>query len=64
VDDVVVHLRDFAAHFLSRSQMQLDSFAGAALEDTEDGRIRLQDGFFLGEQTGTADRCNDDSEKK
>src|SRR4029453_12469512 len=46
-DDVVVHLRDFAAHFLSRSQMQLDSFAGAALEDTGGGRIRLQTDFNL-----------------
>ncbi len=64
MDDVVSDFCDLASHFFSRSQMQLDSFAGAALKDAEDGGIRLQDGFFLGEQTGTADRRNHDSEKK
>ena len=44
--------------------MQLDSFAGAALKNAEHSRIRLQAGFFLGEQTRTGERCNDGSKKK
>ncbi len=34
VDDVVANLRDFASELFSRSQVQLDSFTGAALKDT------------------------------
>jgi hypothetical protein len=33
--------------------MQLDSFAGAALKQTEDGGVWLEGGFFLSEQVGT-----------
>ena len=36
--------------------MQLDSFAGAALKQTEDGGVWLQGGFFLSEQIGTRKR--------
>jgi hypothetical protein len=64
VDDVVSDFCDLASHFFSRSQMQLDHFAGTALENAEDGCIRLQRSFFLGEQTGTGERRNHNSEKK
>ena len=60
MDGSFAHLRDFAAHFFSRSQVQLDSFADAALKDAEHGDIRLRRGFLLSEQTGTGQRCNDD----
>ena len=49
MDDVVRYLRDLAAHFLSRSQVQLDTFAGAALKKSNDSRVRLQTGFVLRE---------------
>ena len=49
MNDVVRYLRDLAAHFLSRSQVQLDTFAGAALKKSNDGRVRLQTGFVLRE---------------
>jgi hypothetical protein len=49
MDDLVGNLRNLATDFFSRTQMQLDSFAGAALEDAEDGRIGLQTDFVLGE---------------
>ena len=64
MDGVLTHLRDLAAHFFSRSQVQLDRFAGAALKDAEHGHVRLQRDFLLGEQTGTGQRCNDDYEKR
>jgi hypothetical protein len=63
MDDVVSDFCDLASHFFSRSQVQLDSFAGAALQYAEDGRVRLQAGFLLGEQTGTSDRCNNYEKK-
>ena len=47
MDDVLSDFCHFAAHFFSGSQMQLDSFAGAALKETEDGGVWLQGGFFL-----------------
>ena len=56
MNDVVCHLRDLAAHFLSRSQMQLDTFAGAALKKGDDRRVRLQAGLILRERAGT-DYC-------
>ena len=61
---VVRYLRDFASHFLSRSQVELDNFPSAALKKTDDSGIRLQGGFFLSEQAGTGDRRNNDYEKK
>jgi hypothetical protein len=42
VDNVVGNLRDFASELFSRSQVQLDSFAGTALKDAQHARIRLQ----------------------
>jgi hypothetical protein len=50
MNDVVCHLRDLAAHFLSRSQMQLDTFAGAALKKADDSRVRLRAGLILRER--------------
>ena len=61
--DVVCHLRDLAAHFLSQSQMQLDTFAGAALKKADDPRVRLQAGLILRERAGT-DYCGNDYRKK
>jgi hypothetical protein len=52
VDDTVSHLGDFAAHFFSRSEVQLDRFARAGLKDASDSRIRLQAGFILRERAG------------
>ncbi len=45
VDDIVSHLGDFAAHFFSRSQVQLDRFAHTALKDASDACLSLQDWF-------------------
>ena len=59
MDDIVGDLLDLAADFFSRIQVQLDSFAGAALENAEERRIRLQTGFILSEQTGTGERPNE-----
>jgi hypothetical protein len=44
--------------------MQLDSFAGAALKQTDDGGVWLEGGLFLSEQVGTRNCRNDDYEKK
>jgi hypothetical protein len=44
--------------------MQLDSFADAALKQTEDGGVWLEDSFFLSKQVGTRNCRNDDYEKK
>jgi hypothetical protein len=63
IDDIVGNLADSPSDFLSRSQVQLDSFARVALKDAEYSRIRLNDGFFLRGQAGTRDRRNNDSEK-
>src|SRR5580765_5027501 len=64
MNDVVRYLRDLAAHFLSGSQVQLDTFAGAALKKADDRRVRLQAGFILRERTGTGYGGNDYSNKK
>ena len=64
IDDVVGYLADFPSDLFSRSQVQLDSFAGVALKDAEYTRIRLEGGFFLRQQAGTSDRRNNDSENK
>jgi len=61
--DVVCHLRDLTAHFLSQSQMQLDIFAGAALKKADNPRVRLQAGLILRERAGT-DYCGNDYRKK
>ncbi len=64
MDDAVGNLRDFASELFARSQVQLDTFADAALNDAKHGGVRLQGSLFLGEQTGAGHRRNDDSEKK
>jgi len=64
MDDVFSDSGHFTAHFFSGSQMQLDSFAGPALKETEDGGVWSQAGFFLSEQIGTGNRRNDDSDNK
>ena len=64
MDNVFGNFFDLAADFLSRIQVQLDSFARAALENAEDRRIGLQTDFVLGEQTRTTDCRNQNSEKK
>ena len=64
MDDVFRDSGQFTAHFFSRSQMQLDSFAEAELKQTEDGGVWLEDGFFLSEQVGTRNCHNDDYEKE
>ena len=63
MNDVVRYLCDFAAHFLSRSQVELHNFPSVALKKTDDRSVRLQGGFILGEQTGTGERCNEEREK-
>src|SRR5207247_10582568 len=47
MDHILVHLRDFAAHFFSRSQVHLDSFACATLKTAEDARDGWKSGFAL-----------------
>ena len=59
MDDAIGHLRDFASHFFSRSQMQLNRFARATLKDAGDARIRLQSGFVLSERAGAGRGGND-----
>jgi len=63
MDDIVCDLRDFASHFFSGSQEQLDRFARAALKNAGYGCSRLQSSFFLGGQTGTGQCCNKHCEK-
>jgi hypothetical protein len=63
MNDVGGDLREFASHFLSGSQVQLDRFARAALKNADDDRIRLQSSFLLGGQTGTGDCCNNYCQK-
>jgi hypothetical protein len=46
VNDVVCYLRDLAAHFLSGSQVQFDTFTGAALKKADDSGVWLEGGFF------------------
>ena len=46
MNDVVRYLRDLAAHFLSRSQVQLDTFTGVALKKASDRRVGLQSWFY------------------
>jgi hypothetical protein len=57
-------LRDFAAHFLSRSQVKLDNFPSAALKKTDDRSVSLQGGLFLSKRAATTDRGHDSYEKK
>jgi len=64
MNDVVRYLCDLAAHFLSRSQVQLDTFTGAALKKASDRRVGLQTGFILRERAGTDYGGNDYSNKK
>ena len=59
VDDTVSHLGDFAAHFFSRSQVQLDRLAGAALKDTSDACISLQASFVPSERAAAGRGGND-----
>ena len=62
MDDVFGNFFDLAADFLSRIQVQLDSFAGAALENAEDRRIGLQIDFILSWQIAT-ERGDDESKR-
>ena len=62
-DNIVVNLFDFAAYLLATLHPQLDSFAAAPLQDTEDGRIRLQASLILRERAGTG-YGGDDSNKR
>ena len=64
MNDVVRYLRDLAAHFLSGSQVQLDTFASAALKKADDRRVRLQAGFILRERAGTDYGGNDYSQQE
>jgi len=64
MNDVVRYLCDLAAHFLPRSQVQLDTFTGAALKKASDRRVGLQTGFILRERAGTDYGGNDYSNKK
>jgi hypothetical protein len=64
IDNIICDLADSPSDFFSRSEVQLDSFARAALKDADYSRIRLDGGFFLRGQAGTSDRRHDDSEKK
>jgi len=64
MDHAVGHLRDFASHFFSRSQVQLNGLARVALKDAGDACIRLQAGFVLSERAGTDYRNNDRYKKK
>jgi hypothetical protein len=64
MDDAVGHLRDFASHFFSRSQVELNRFARAALKDAGDARIGLQAGFVLSERASADCRGNDHYKKK
>ena len=62
MDEIVRYLCDFAAHFLSRSQVQFDTFTRAPLKKADHGRVRLKSSFFLSDQAGASDR-QDDYEK-
>ena len=64
MNDVVGDLRDFAAHFLSRSQVKLDNFPSAALKKTDDRSVSLQGGLFLSKRAATRDRRYDSYENK
>src|SRR5580765_293253 len=63
MNDVVRYLRDLAAHLLSGSQVQLDTFACAALKKADDRRVRLQASLILCERADT-DYGRNDSNKK
>ena len=45
IDNVVGYLADSPSDLVSRSQAQLDSFAGVALKDAEYTRIGLEAAF-------------------
>ena len=64
MDDAFGSLRDFASHFLPRSQVNLDNFPSATLKKTDDRSVRLQGGLFLSKRAATRDRCYNSYEKK
>ena len=64
MNHVVRYLRDFAAHFLSGSQVELRNFPSAALKKTDHRGVRLQAGFFLSEHAATRSRRYNGYEKK
>jgi len=64
MDDVVGYLRDLTAHFFSGSQVQLDTFTGAALKKAGDSRVRLQSCFFLSERARAGYGSDDHYNKK
>src|SRR5438093_13760236 len=53
MDGVLADLRDFAAHFFSSSQVQLDRLADGALKDAACGHSRFERGFLLWVHRGT-----------
>ena len=63
-DNIVINLFDFAADLLATLHPQLDSFAAAPLQDTEDGRVRLQAGFILRERADAGYCSNHHRNKK
>lgn len=64
MNDVVCYLRNFAAHFLSRSQVELYTFSSAALEKTDDRDISLESGLILSEHAATCAPRYNSYEKK
>ena len=64
MDDAIGHLRDFASHFFSRSQVQLNGFARVALKDAGNARIGLEAGLVLSKRAGADYRGNDHYKKK
>ena len=60
MDHVTGYLDDLAAHFFPGSQVQLDTFSGAALKKAGDGTVWLESGFFLSEQIRTSNRGKED----
>src|SRR5581483_7774843 len=64
INDIVGNLSNSPSDLFSGSQVQLNHFASVALKNADYSRIRLDGGFFLGEQTGTSARHDHNSEKK
>ena len=60
MDDAVGHLRDFASHFFSRSQVQLNRFTRVALKDAGNQR-RFREREVLGRLAERQARCRRDS---
>ena len=63
MDNLVAHFFDLAADLFAGVQAQLDRLTSAALQDAEDGGVRLQLDFVLGGQIG-ANCCQEKCKKK